>query len=151
MTAPEFVSRLEHVSKTASGWTARCPGHEDHKNSLSVGEGQDGRVLLKCFAGCTPEAIVKALGLSMSDLFSESARRPNETRKPLGKIVATYDFVDETGKLLFQEVRYEPKEFKLRRPNGNGGWVWHLECSEECGCQMKLPLAQRVLYNLNPA
>ena len=148
MTAREFVSRLEHVIKTANGYTARCPAHDDHNNSLSVGEGQDGRVLLKCFAGCTPEAIVETMGLNMSDLFADSAKRGNGTSKPMGKIVETYDFVDESGKLLFQEVRFEPKDFKLRRPDENGGWVWHLECDAKCKCRTKLPPVRRVLYNL---
>ena len=53
------------------------------------------------------------------------------TYKPSGKpsrtIAATYDYCDETGSLLFQVVRYEPKEFKQRRPNGKDDWVWNLE------------------------
>jgi hypothetical protein len=73
MAPREFVSRLEHVTKTPRGWTARCPGHDDKQNSLSVGEGKDSRILLNCFAGCTPEAIVRALGLTMADLFADSA------------------------------------------------------------------------------
>jgi len=40
------------------------------------------------------------------------------------KIVATYDYTDERGHLLYQVVRYEPKTFKQRRPDGRGGWVW---------------------------
>lgn len=39
-------------------------------------------------------------------------------------IVAVYDYADENGTLLFQKVRYEPKWFSLRRPDGNGGWIW---------------------------
>src|SRR5262249_8439441 len=42
-------------------------------------------------------------------------------------IVATYDYADETGKLLFQTVRYYHKNFAQRRPDGNGGWIWNLE------------------------
>jgi putative DNA primase/helicase len=41
----------------------------------------------------------------------------------LGPIVATYDYVDENGKLLFQTTRHEPKDFRQRRPS-NGGWIW---------------------------
>ncbi len=44
-----------------------------------------------------------------------------------GKIVATYDYVDAKGNLLFQVVRYEPKAFKQRRPNGKGGWIWNMQ------------------------
>ncbi len=42
-------------------------------------------------------------------------------------ILKTYDYTDETGKLLFQAVRYEDKGFSQRRPNDNGGWIWNLE------------------------
>lgn len=73
MTAVDRVcSRLERVRKSGSGWTARCPAHEDGSPSLSIGEGDDGRVLLRCHAGCTTEAIVAAIGLELRDLFAES-------------------------------------------------------------------------------
>jgi len=53
------------------------------------------------------------------------------TYKPSGKasstIAATYGYCDESGSLLFQAVRYEPKGFSLRRPNGKGGWVGNME------------------------
>jgi len=40
------------------------------------------------------------------------------------RITDTYDYIDEQGKLLYQVVRYEPKDFKQRRPDGHGGWLW---------------------------
>lgn len=43
------------------------------------------------------------------------------------RIVATYDYKDEKGQLLFQVVRFEPKDFRQRRPDGQGGWIWNLE------------------------
>ena len=46
-------------------------------------------------------------------------------RKP--RIVGTYNYVDETGALLFQVVRRDPKSFRQRRPDGNGGWLWDLD------------------------
>lgn len=52
------------------------------------------------------------------------------------QIVATYDYVDETGVMLFQVVRYEPKQFMQRKPDGGGEWVW------------KLGDVRRVLYRL---
>ena len=42
------------------------------------------------------------------------------------KIVATYDYVDEYANQLFQVVRFEPKDFRQRRSDGNGGWLWSL-------------------------
>jgi len=44
--------------------------------------------------------------------------------KPAVQIVATYDYRDEGGNVLFQVCRYDPKDFRQRRPNGKGGWFW---------------------------
>jgi putative DNA primase/helicase len=44
-----------------------------------------------------------------------------------GEIVATYDYTDETGALLFQCVRFQPKDFRQRQPDGKGGWIWNIE------------------------
>jgi hypothetical protein len=41
--------------------------------------------------------------------------------------VATYDYTNETGELLFQVCRFEPKDFRQRRPDGNGGFIWNLQ------------------------
>jgi len=43
------------------------------------------------------------------------------------KMVKTYDYRDEAGELLFQVVRFDPKGFRQRRPNGHGGWTWNLQ------------------------
>ena len=42
----------------------------------------------------------------------------------LGRVAATYDYTDEAGKLIYQVVRYEPKNFRQRAPDGAGGWQW---------------------------
>ncbi|MHC4905015.1 MAG: AAA family ATPase, partial [Planctomycetota bacterium] len=113
------------------GYTALCPGHDDNRNSLSVGLGDDGRVLLHCHAGCSNEAVCKAVGLGLRDLF------PTKTTASAGRtIAATYDYADEDGVLLYQKVRYEPKDFRCRVPDGAGGWHW------------KMNGTRRVLYRL---
>ena len=43
------------------------------------------------------------------------------------EIVATYDYTDEGGNLLFQCVRSKPKDFWQRRPDGKGGWINNLQ------------------------
>lgn len=119
-TAGALAGRLDG-RRNGTGWLARCPAHEDERASLSIGEGEDGRVLLKCFAGCELDAILGKLGIAARDLFP-----PREaTAKP--KSVATYDYTAETGELLYQVVRYEPKDFRQRRPDGAGGWTWRLD------------------------
>jgi len=70
MRLEEFLLRLEGVKKMKDGYIARCPAHEDRNPSLSITE-RDGKILLHCFAGCTPDEIVSALGLEMKDLFTD--------------------------------------------------------------------------------
>ena len=49
-------------------FVAKCPAHDDRNASLSLAEA-NGRVLLRCFAGCPTETIVGKIGLSWKDLF----------------------------------------------------------------------------------
>jgi len=43
------------------GWIAACPAHEDHNPSFKISEGDDGKTLFYCFAGCSQEAVMDAL------------------------------------------------------------------------------------------
>jgi 5S rRNA maturation endonuclease (ribonuclease M5) len=45
----------------------------------------------------------------------------------LSEPAAKYDYTNESGKLLFQVCRFDPKDFRQRRPDGNGGFVWNLK------------------------
>lgn len=103
--------------------TFRCPVHErdgNHKPSLDVSEGRDGKALLQCRSRkCNHDEILKALKIGPS---TNGTHRGNG--KPPWKIVATYDYRDEHGNVLYQAVRYEPKDFRQRTPDGNGGWIW---------------------------
>jgi hypothetical protein len=51
----------------------------------------------------------------------------NGREQQVRKVVATYDYTDETGTLLFQVLRFDPKGFAQRRPDGNGGWLYNLD------------------------
>ena len=73
------LGRLERVRRSGDGWAARCPSHEDQHPSLSIGVGDDGRVLLRCFGGCSAEKIVQALGLELSDLFPNTRTISGDT------------------------------------------------------------------------
>lgn len=128
LTGPvdRVLCKLDGIRTTGPNqWEATCPAHEDHNPSLGISTGDDDRVLLKCHAGCTTEAVVAAIGLTAGDLFTENANRNGESR---AEIVATYDYLDAAGKLLFQVVRKRPKVFKQRRPDvSKGGWIWNLQ------------------------
>jgi 5S rRNA maturation endonuclease (ribonuclease M5) len=127
MTAIELVGKIEGAKQTSSGWQSKCPAHEDKRASLSIAQGTKG-IILKCHAGCTVDDICAGLKIKVRDLFPvrHAARPalPAFNGKP--KIVATYDYADEKGKLLFQVVRFEPKDFRQRAPEKNApdGWTW---------------------------
>lgn len=79
MTPLERVlSRLPGAKKSGQGWSARCPAHEDRKPSLSVGQGQDGRVLVHCHAGCDVRDVLGVVGLKFSDLWPRHSGRSLE-------------------------------------------------------------------------
>lgn len=70
MTPVELVlSKLPDAKRSGHGWQSPCPAHDDQRPSLSIGEGDNGRVLLRCHAGCTAQAIAQAIDLRMSDLM----------------------------------------------------------------------------------
>lgn len=127
MRIDDFLARLTGVRKLTAGWEAFCPAHEDKtKQSLSVGIGSDGRILITCHRGCTPEQICIALTLTLRDLFADHEDAPRPAPANRGRIVTTYDYVDEHHQLLYQVCRFEPKDFRPRRPDGAGGWTWSL-------------------------
>ena len=74
MTIDTILAQFHQVKKCNQGWSAQCPSHNDSQNSLSIAEGDDSRVLLKRFAGCTVDQIVQAVGLTLSDLFPDRGK-----------------------------------------------------------------------------
>jgi len=72
MSASILLSKLSRVKKTgADRWMACCPAHQDKTASLSIKDLPDGRMLLHCFAGCEPDAVLAAIGLTFADLMPE--------------------------------------------------------------------------------
>jgi hypothetical protein len=128
----EILNKLQKVKKLSSGgYAALCPAHADQNPSLSVTQ-KDDKILLHCFAGCSPGSIVTHLELEIKDLFITS---PDTTPiKPT--IVKTYDYQDEKGNVLYQVVRQIPKAFIQRHKNGDGEWIYNMEG------------VRRVLYHL---
>lgn len=123
----ELLSRLQGVKRSSpTRWMALCPAHDDDKPSLRVTRGRDGRALVKCFAGCTYDAVALAAGLTVADLFADDPEPP----KPMAKANepdVIYTYHDSEGELLYQVVRKPGKNFVQRRPDGAGKWAWNLE------------------------
>lgn len=77
-----ILSHLEGVRRQGRGYVARCPAHADKSPSLSLREGDDGRTLVHCHAGCTAEEIMGAIGMRLTDLFPGSGRPTRPTPAP---------------------------------------------------------------------
>lgn len=113
------LERFDGLTETTSGiaWQARCPAHDDTTPSLSI-KFENDKILFFCHGACTQQEVMEAAGLKWQDLFLNG--------KPRRKISAVYDYQDDAGKLIYQIVRYEPKDFRARRPDGEGGWLNNL-------------------------
>lgn len=116
--------------RSGSGWKAPCPAHEDGNPSLSISEA-DGKILLHCHAGCPQAAVIEAL--RERGLWSEGHAQLEPHQRACGqakqrtgnrRIVAEYNYTNRSGALLFQVIRFEPKGFCQRYPDGAGGWIW---------------------------
>ena len=68
--------------RNGKGWSARCPAHEDRRPSLSVSDGDDGRALVRCHAGCTVDAICNAVGLRVAGLMTDGPSRVSTSTQP---------------------------------------------------------------------
>ena len=133
------LSRLEGVKQSGTNWYARCPCRNDDSNpSLSIGQGDDGRVLMTCHRGnpCSLDEICTAINLKKQDLFPKKDEEPVKVKVKAEKLanklslVATYDYRDALGELLFQKQRFVDengkKTFRQRKPDGEGGWSYQL-------------------------
>jgi len=126
--------------RKGSSHYARCPVHGGRDfDSLSLAEGADGRVLITCHSKhCTFGDIMRSLDLRVADAFPPERVREfrgqklplrEPDRSLLGEPDAEYDYTDETGKVLFQVLRYRTetgKTFRQRQPDGDS-WLWGID------------------------
>jgi len=167
MNVESFVSLIAGAKPTREGWVGRCPAHEDRRPSVSIARGQNGRVLVKCHAGCSLEAILDALGLRRSDLFDSEdigadrqkgpVRPRREAPKPKARLqfptledaladISSFKgpysrlwrYQDREGRDVGVVIRWDGPEGKDLRPISLIGDRWEL-------CAMPKP---RPLYNL---
>ncbi len=107
---------------------ALCPFHKETDPSFKI-RLSDGSY--KCF-GCDASGSVFDFYMNIHNVeFKDAVYALKEKAgfavRVSNDIVAEYNYFDEKGNLLFQAVRYSPKDFKQRRPDGNGGWINNLE------------------------
>lgn len=147
----DFLANLDGVVTDGhGGWMARCPAHGDVNPSLHVNLGDDGRILLKCFSGCTAEEVCHAIGLELKDIMPDNGRKPKRGRKAkarpapsprpsseaakkprdYGRHVCYYEYKDESGAIAYRVDRRVhadgSKDFYQQHPDETSkfGWSW---------------------------
>jgi len=106
-----FCSKLKKVKQTNNGIEALCPAHDDKKASLTASLAKE-KILVKCQAGCSFDKVVSALGMEEEQFFAQEEKIPPKT------IESTYRYEDKDGNHVMDVVRFKPKDFRPRRPDG---------------------------------
>jgi hypothetical protein len=145
MPIATVLERFPDARRSGNGWIARCPAHEDRSPSLSIGEGNDGTILLHCHAGCKTEEILRARNLAWGDLKSESSRRSTSSslasrrgfategetvqwlERKNGKASVVWRYQDENGTHVGSILRWSTSDGgKMIRPISVHGGEWHV-------------------------
>ncbi len=130
------AARLPQLKqRRAQEWRGPCPIHKGKRDSFAVdastgqwfchsacGRGGDICDLEMALSGVDFKAAKAAIHAIVGRADSQSGKRAARAR-----IVATYDYVDEEGHILYQSVRMDPKGFKQRKPDDKGGWDWSIK------------------------
>lgn len=103
MELHDFLAKLDGVKSLPSGFSARCPAHEDHVSSLMVNAGKNQPIVVHCHAGCDTETVLKALGMSTTDLMGKPRCEKN------------YEYMDTDNRVLYTMQRWSnPKRFVVK-------------------------------------
>jgi putative DNA primase/helicase len=118
MNAGSIAHVLRGCRRSGASWVACCPAHKDRNPSLSLRDSPQGQVLVHCHAGCSQTAVIAAL--KDLELWPEQDKQLARRH-----VVAEYNYTDESGSLIYQILRTDPKGFFQRYPDGRGGWIQH--------------------------
>ena len=104
---------------------AICPAHPDKEASLSINyDEKENKTLLYCHAGCETKEILDRVGLKITDLFDKPM--DSNTKSKGRNIEKVYQYRDPEGNVLFEKIRFIPKQFSQRR-YVKGMTIWGLE------------------------
>jgi len=152
--AADVLLRLEGVRKSGSGWSAKCPAHEDRRASLSVTETDNGELLMHCHAGCSFAQILEAIGGPVKSDGRPTTKMPEPsapkvytgpldaaltvTRAAGSHITGEWTYRDAKGEVAFMVYRFDDADGKTYLPASpvDGGWT------------ISLPPDPRPLYRL---
>ena len=151
MTLQDALSRLHGVRRCGSGYVAFCPAHDDRKTrSLSIREGQDGLVLLYCFAGCTYRQIVEALGFTPQavpiPVVPRTSIRPVRQTDDRNRIEAVRRIWRETEPLAGTPAQHYLENRGIHLPNWPLALRFHPACPHPSGSRLPALVAAVAAY-----
>ena len=154
-----YAARVPSLKQRGREWRGPCPIHRGKRDSFSVNANTG---LWCCHSECDDGGNVFDLEMKLTGRPFPEARteveqiagrvslpppKPNSAEsKP--RIVAAYDYTDDAGGVLYQQVRYEPKGFRWRRPDGAGGWIWNLHGVRHVPYRLPEILKSGVVYTV---
>lgn len=130
-----LLNKFEIRANRGNRYSAICPAHDDRNPSLSITDDGD-KLLIHCFAGCSTEDILNAVGMDMKDLFVDNNQYSYYKKT---KIIATYKYYDEKGNFLYAT------EKKLENDGKKSFQFFHLKENKKV---YNLKDVRRVLYRL---
>ena len=153
-----YFTQFTPLVKDGREWRGPCPLHGGHGLNLVIDpetgqwychsqcrKGGDSFSFIQELKGFSfPEAVADVAEFAQmpsqqpqtAPTMRKQNGRPPKQASTQGKVVAEYSYTDEAGETLFQVVRYDPKKFRQRRPDGDSGWINNTQG------------IQRVLYHL---
>jgi hypothetical protein len=133
---PDFLAL--HYGIEIKNGRAHCPFHPPDENpSFAVFQTDGGTWLWKCHhdgeaSGSIIDFVSRKDRITVSAAIQKIKRlegiedHPAPSPKPERKVSALYDYKDASGKLIFQKIRYIPKTFNCRRPDGEN-WIYNTQ------------------------
>jgi hypothetical protein len=150
MTIQEVLSRLHGVRRSGAGYVAFCPSHENHRTqALSISEGENGRVLLYCFAGCSYVQIVEALGIVPQTAPIPVPRisiRPVRQPDDAGRVEAVRRIWRETKPLAGTPAQRYLENRGIRLPTCPPTLRYHASCPHPSGSRLPALVAAISVY-----
>lgn len=105
-----------------------CPFHKDGSPSFRVNTEKGTWFCDPCgFGGSVIDLVMKLDGIGVKEAMEKLGGEVAVSKPINSPPIATYEYQDANGKMLYQALRYEPKTFRQRRPDGEGKWIWNME------------------------
>jgi hypothetical protein len=130
---PDQLAAALGAERRRDGWRCPMPDHSDNDPSWSPYRSDDGRTVATCHSRCGTHSAVQWGARVWGCTDAESAERlarevgiSTSGARPRRVVETTYDYTDEEGNPLSQVVRFEPKDFRQRKPGGPDGWTWNV-------------------------